>query len=41
MISPEAKDFIQRLLDKDFSQRLGANGAEEIKKHPFLQGIDW
>lgn len=41
MITPEAKDFIMKLLNKDFSQRLGANGANEIKLHPFLSGIDW
>jgi serine/threonine protein kinase len=27
MITPEAKDFIEKLLNKDFTQRLGANGA--------------
>ena len=40
-ISPEAKDFIQRLLTLDAAQRLGANGVEEVKEHPFFAGIDW
>lgn len=41
MISPEAKDLICQLLNKDFMHRLGANGAEEIKKHPFFAKICW
>lgn len=40
-ISDEAKDFLQRLLTLDPTQRLGANGAEEVKAHPFFAGIDW
>ncbi|CCL99433.1 uncharacterized protein FIBRA_01451 [Fibroporia radiculosa] len=40
-ISPEGKDFMQRLMTLDPAQRLGANGAEEVKAHPFLAGIDW
>ncbi|KIP07024.1 hypothetical protein PHLGIDRAFT_106203 [Phlebiopsis gigantea 11061_1 CR5-6] len=40
-ISDEAKDFIQRLLTLDPVRRLGANGAEEVKAHPFFAGIDW
>lgn len=41
MISPQAKDLICQLLDKDFMHRLGAKGAEEIKSHPFFEGICW
>lgn len=40
-ISDEARDFIQRLLILDPTQRLGANGADEVKRHPFFAGIDW
>lgn len=40
-ISPDARDFIERLLCMDPESRLGANGAEEVKAHPFLNGIDW
>lgn len=39
--SPEARDFMQRLMTYDPAQRLGANGADEVKSHPFLAGIDW
>ena len=41
MISPEAKDFISQLLNKNFMERLGSQGADELKKHSFLKGIDW
>uniref|UniRef100_A0A8C5ER00 Ribosomal protein S6 kinase n=1 Tax=Gouania willdenowi TaxID=441366 RepID=A0A8C5ER00_GOUWI len=38
-----AKDLIQRLLIKDPKKRLGSgpNGAENVKKHPFYQKINW
>lgn len=36
-ISSVAKDFIEQLLNKDYSKRLGANGAQEIKNHPFFK----
>jgi len=40
--SAEAKDLLRKLLCKDPTQRLGAKyGANEIKKHPFFEGIDW
>lgn len=32
---------MQRLMTLDVSQRLGANGAEEVKAHPFLEDIEW
>ncbi|KAL5488012.1 RIM15 [Sanghuangporus weigelae] len=39
--SLEALDFMKRLLNVDPSQRLGANGAAEVKAHPFFAVIDW
>ncbi|KAF9076814.1 hypothetical protein BDP27DRAFT_1283599 [Rhodocollybia butyracea] len=39
--SEEARDFMERLLVTDPSARLGANGAEEVKAHPFFAGIEW
>ena len=39
--SSNAKDLIQRLLNKDPSCRLGHGGAQEIKKHPWFRAIDW
>ncbi|KAJ2845811.1 rim15, signal transduction response regulator, partial [Coemansia brasiliensis] len=41
VISPEARDFITRLLNRDPRQRLGHNGAAEVKAHPIFHGIDW
>lgn len=41
MISPQAQDLILQLLNKDFTTRLGARGAQEIKQHPFFNGVDW
>lgn len=39
--SDEARDFMERLLAIDPTKRLGANGADEVKNHPFFAGIDW
>lgn len=41
MISSEAFDLIQKLLDKNFQNRLGSLGANQIKSHPFFKGINW
>ena len=35
------KDFLRKLLDRNPSTRLGANGIEEIQQHPFFDGLDW
>lgn len=40
-ISPEAIDFMSRLMCTDPKARLGAQGAAEVKAHPFLADIDW
>ncbi|XP_022606450.1 ribosomal protein S6 kinase alpha-5-like [Seriola dumerili] len=42
-MGPLAKDLIQRLLIKDPKKRLGSgpSGAENVKKHPFYQKINW
>jgi serine/threonine-protein kinase RIM15 len=39
--SDEARDFMQRLMTLNPNERLGAGGAEEVKNHPFFEGIDW
>ncbi|XP_006820616.2 ribosomal protein S6 kinase alpha-5-like, partial [Saccoglossus kowalevskii] len=43
MFSPEVKDFILKLLQKDPRKRLGSgtSGAAEIKRHPFFKGLNW
>ncbi|KAK0495638.1 kinase-like domain-containing protein [Armillaria luteobubalina] len=41
-MSAEAKSVMTGLLQRDPSRRLGANGGEEIKRHPFFaRYIDW
>ena len=39
-LSNEAKNLILRFVTYPQS-RLGINGIEEIKKHPFFRGVDW
>jgi len=39
-LSPSAIDLLKRLIC-DANERLGVNGAEEIKLHPFFAGVDW
>ncbi|GAA5990909.1 hypothetical protein JCM10908_000075 [Rhodotorula pacifica] len=39
---PEVKDLLLKLLDRDPEKRLGAaEGASELKAHPFFASIDW
>src|SRR5258707_10442476 len=40
-VSPSARSILTGLLTRDPAQRLGVNGAEEIKRHPFFEKIDW
>jgi serine/threonine kinase 38 len=39
-LSPAAIDLIEKLVCNK-ENRLGANGPEEIKAHPFFAGVDW
>eukprot|EP01017_Pseudomicrothorax_dubius_P050258 TRINITY_DN9481_c0_g1_i4.p1 TRINITY_DN9481_c0_g1~~TRINITY_DN9481_c0_g1_i4.p1 ORF type:complete len:536 (-),score=163.67 TRINITY_DN9481_c0_g1_i4:835-2442(-) len=39
-LSPEAIDLLRRLIT-DANERLGINGVEEIKAHPFFAGVDF
>ncbi|KMZ65241.1 Protein kinase [Zostera marina] len=40
ILSTEAKDLISKLLC-NVECRLGTNGAQEIKVHPFFKNVDW
>ncbi|CEG72659.1 hypothetical protein RMATCC62417_08179 [Rhizopus microsporus] len=40
-VSSEAKDLLSKLLHKSDKCRLGHNGAEEIKSHPFFKDVQW
>ncbi|KAL5210235.1 hypothetical protein ABZP36_005858 [Zizania latifolia] len=40
-MSSEAHDLIDKLLTEDPHQRLGANGASEVKQHQFFKDISW
>ena len=40
-ISPEAKDLIMKFLITDPHKRLGYNGTEEIKNHPYFKDVKW
>lgn len=39
-LSPAAIDILKRMIT-DSDNRLGRNGAEEIKAHPFFEGVEW
>jgi len=42
-VSKEAQSILSGLLTRDTEKRLGSGptGSEDIKKHPFFNGIDW
>lgn len=39
--SVEAADFINRLIQRKTTNRLGLNGPEEVKSHVWLKDYDW
>jgi len=39
-LSKAANDILNKLIT-DSEERLGRNGAEEIKAHPFFDKVDW
>ncbi|XP_068338442.1 protein phosphatase 2C and cyclic nucleotide-binding/kinase domain-containing protein-like isoform X2 [Pyrus communis] len=39
--SPEVVDLITKLLEVDENTRLGSQGYESVKRHPWFDGIDW
>lgn len=42
VITPDANDFVRKLLRRPVERRLGSKGgAEELKSHPFFSGTDW
>ena len=41
LFSPDAQDLLTKLLEPDQTKRLGANGGEEVKQHPFFASVSW
>jgi hypothetical protein len=39
-LSAAATDLLKKMIN-DATTRLGRNGADEIKAHPFFYGLDW
>lgn len=40
-MSKDAKDLIDRLLNRNPEKRLGAKGVDQIFKHPFFKDVNW
>jgi hypothetical protein len=40
-VSPEAEDIIMQFLDRNPNSRLGSRGIDEIKEHPFFEGVNF
>lgn len=40
-MTEDLKDLLKRLLSRIPTERLGNNGVQEIKSHPFFRDIDW
>jgi protein kinase A len=39
--SIEAADFVNKLLNRKPTNRLGFNGPSEVKNHVWLKNVDW
>ena len=39
--SPESIDFINKLIKRNKESRLGFNGINELKEHPWLANVNW
>ena len=39
--SYEAVDFVNKLIQRKPQQRLGSNGVNEVKQHPWLRELNW
>lgn len=39
--SLEAADFVNKMIQRKPQNRLGSNGAEEVKQHPWLRDFPW
>lgn len=37
----EAADFVNKCLQRQASKRLGLNGSNEVKNHPWFKDFDW
>ncbi|KAI9339815.1 kinase-like domain-containing protein [Zopfochytrium polystomum] len=40
-VGEAARDLLRKMLDRDPTRRLGAQGADEIKRHRFFEDINW
>ncbi|XP_059431761.1 protein phosphatase 2C and cyclic nucleotide-binding/kinase domain-containing protein [Corylus avellana] len=40
-LSPEAVDLLTKLLEVDENTRLGSQGSDSVRHHPWFDGIDW
>jgi serine/threonine kinase 32 len=39
--SQEAVDFVNQTIQRKPQNRLGNNGPQEVKAHPWFKGVDW
>lgn len=37
----EAADFINRLIERKPNNRLGINGPDEVRNHPWIKNYPW
>jgi serine/threonine protein kinase len=41
MISPVLKDLLSKLMDKKRVNRLGHQGAQSVRNHPWFSSVNW